>query len=171
MSSKFLRNLIFKFLCLNDFPKIFFWLFIIQVNLYQKFSFLNQLTHNMTRNCSLNPPKNTSSEHVVFKYCFECQNEKKQFLYTTCSELVLFGKFNKQSLVMLWVNWCNNGASDKDLPVWISIIKTMTILTSDRKVKMGNYLIMPLTLADDLFSNDTIQDCLYKLGMKTCVQI
>ena len=47
----------------------------------------------------------------------------------------------------------------------------MTILTSDRKVKMGNYLIMPLTLADDLFSNDTIQDCLYKLGMKTCVQI
>ena len=115
--------------------------------------------------------KNTSSEHVVFKYCFECQNEKKQFLYTTCSELVLFGKFNKQSLVMLWVNWCNNGASDKDLPVWISIIKTMTILTSDRKVKMGNYLIMPLTLADDLFSNDTIQDCLYKLGMKTCVQI
>jgi len=30
---------------------------------------LNQLTHNMTRDCSLNPPKNTSSEHVVYKNC------------------------------------------------------------------------------------------------------
>ena len=45
----------------------------------------------MTRDCSLNPPKNTSSEHVVYKYCFECQNKnKKQFLYTTCRELVFF---------------------------------------------------------------------------------
>ena len=28
-------------------------------------------------------------------YCFECQNKnkKKQFLYTTCSELVFFGEF------------------------------------------------------------------------------
>ena len=35
--------------------------------------------------------KNTSSEHVVYKNCFECQNKnKKQFLYKTCSELVLF---------------------------------------------------------------------------------
>ena len=33
--------------------------------------------------------KNTSSQHVVYKNCFECQN-KKQFLYTTCSELVFF---------------------------------------------------------------------------------
>ena len=42
--------------------------------------------------CLLNPPKNTSSEHVVYKYCFECQNKKKkQFLYTTCSKLVFFG--------------------------------------------------------------------------------
>ena len=37
---------------------------VLQVNLCQKLSFLNQLTHNMTRDCSLNPPKNTSSEHV-----------------------------------------------------------------------------------------------------------
>ena len=33
--------------------------------------------------------KNTNSEHVVYKNCFECQN-KKQFLYPTCSELVFF---------------------------------------------------------------------------------
>ena len=48
-------------------------------------------------------PENTSSEHVVYKYCFECQN-KKTFLCTTCSELVFFGEFNEQSLVILWVN-------------------------------------------------------------------
>ena len=38
----------------------------LQVNLFQKLSFLNQLTQNMTRDCSLNSPKNTSSEHVVY---------------------------------------------------------------------------------------------------------
>ena len=47
----------------------------LQVNMCQNLSFLNQLTHNMTRDCSLNSPKNTSSEHVVYKYCFECQNK------------------------------------------------------------------------------------------------
>ena len=42
-----------------------FKLDIIQVNVFQKPSFLHQLTHNMTRDCSLNSPRNTSSEHVV----------------------------------------------------------------------------------------------------------
>ena len=37
----------------------------IQVNIFLKLSFLNQLTHNMTRDCSLISPKNTSSEHLV----------------------------------------------------------------------------------------------------------
>ena len=78
----------------------------IQVNLCQKLSFMNQLTQNMTRDCSLNYKKNTSSEHVVYKYCFECQNKnkKKHFLYTTCSKVVFFGEFNEQSLVIFWVN-------------------------------------------------------------------
>ena len=35
----------------------------LQVNLFQKLSFLNQLTYNMTRDCSLNSSKNTSSQH------------------------------------------------------------------------------------------------------------
>ena len=43
---------------------------LVQVNLFQKPSFLHQLTHNMTRDCSLNSPKNTISEHVVYKICF-----------------------------------------------------------------------------------------------------
>ena len=35
--------------------------------------------------------KNTSSEHVVYINCSECQNknQKKQFMYTTCSELLM----------------------------------------------------------------------------------
>ena len=57
---------------------------LVQVNLFQKLSFLNQLTrlqltHNMTRAYSLNSPKNTSSQHVVYKYCFECQTKTKPF--------------------------------------------------------------------------------------------
>ena len=39
----------------------------LQVNLFQKPSFLHQLTHNMTRYCSQNSLKSTSSEHVVYK--------------------------------------------------------------------------------------------------------
>ena len=31
-----------------------------------------------------------SSEHVMYINCFECQKKKKQFVYTTCSELVIF---------------------------------------------------------------------------------
>ena len=35
--------------------------------------------------------KTTSSEHVVYINCSECQNKnKKQFVYTKCSELVVF---------------------------------------------------------------------------------
>ena len=49
------------------------------------------------------------SEHVVYKYCFECQDKNKEtFFYTTCSELVFFGEFNEQSIVILWVIWCKN---------------------------------------------------------------
>jgi hypothetical protein len=42
---------------------------ILQVNLFEKPSFLLQLTHNISRGCSLNSPKNKSSEHVVYKNC------------------------------------------------------------------------------------------------------
>ena len=64
----------------------------LQLSLCWKLSFLNKLIHNMMRDCLLNYEKNTRPEQVVSKYCFECQNKnnKKQFLYTTFSELVLF---------------------------------------------------------------------------------
>ena len=74
-----------------------------QVNLCRKLSFLNQLTYNMTRDCSLHSQKNTSSKHVVYKYCFlnVKTKTKKQFLYTTCCEPVFFLEINEQSLVIL----------------------------------------------------------------------
>ena len=56
---------------------------LLQVNLFQKPSFLHQLTHKMTRDCSLNSPKNTSSQHVVYKNCFFLFLfwHSKQYLY------------------------------------------------------------------------------------------
>ena len=40
----------------------------VQVNLFQKPLFLHQLTHNMTRDCSLKYKKNTSSELLLFVF-------------------------------------------------------------------------------------------------------
>ena len=45
--------------------------------------------------------KITSSEHVVYINCSECQNKnKKQFVYTTCSESVLSLQFSCTELVI-----------------------------------------------------------------------
>ena len=70
-----------------------FRLIWIQVNLCQKLLFLHQLTHNMTKDCSLNYKFNTWKfqaqtwgEHVVYRNCFW---HPEQFLYTTCFPHVL----------------------------------------------------------------------------------
>jgi hypothetical protein len=77
----------------------------IQVNLCQKLLFLHQLTHNMTKDCSLNSKFNTWKfqgqnwgEHVVNRNCFW---HSEQVLYTTCSPPCC----------------AKRRASDKDLPV------------------------------------------------------
>ena len=54
--------------------------------------------------------KNTSSEHVVYKNCFECQNKNKKTIFVhqrfwTCVFLVLKSGIDEQSVVILWVNW------------------------------------------------------------------
>ena len=64
--------------------------------------------------------KTTSSEHVVYINCSECQN-KKQFVYTTCSELVVFMYWTGKSMNNL-LSYCGLvhariSASEKDLPV------------------------------------------------------
>jgi hypothetical protein len=75
--------------------------FSVQVNLFQKYLFLQQLTHNMTKDCPLTyhfsawkfQAQNmgrTWVEHAVYISCSECQNKnKKQFVCTTCSPNVL----------------------------------------------------------------------------------
>ena len=66
--------------------------------------------------------KTTSSEHVVYINCSECQNKnKKQFVYTTCSELGIFMYWTGKSMNNL-LSYCGLAdarisASEKDLPV------------------------------------------------------
>ena len=66
--------------------------------------------------------KNTSWEHDVYKHCFEDQNKnKKQCLYTTCSEVVFFLYWSQESMNNL-SSYCGltdwrMSASDTDLPV------------------------------------------------------
>ena len=69
--------------------------------------------------------KTTSSEHVVYINCFECQN-KKQFVYTTCSELAIFMYWTGNSMNNLLL-YCGLfdakiRASDIDLPVKVEIL-------------------------------------------------
>ena len=66
--------------------------------------------------------KTTTSEHVVYINCSECQN-KNQFVYTTCSELVFFLYWTHNSMNNM-LSYCGLvdariSASGKDLPVRI----------------------------------------------------
>ena len=88
----------------------------VQVNLFQKPSFLYQLTHNMTRDCSLNYKKKNSSEDVVYKNCFfyfDIQNN-------ICTQHVLNLHFSCNSMNNLSSNCgfveSRMRISDTDLP-------------------------------------------------------
>ena len=69
---------------------------LVKVNLLKKHLFLQQLNHNMTKDCSLNM-KIESSDHVVNKNCSECEKKKKNNLCTqhglslqfSCTELII----------------------------------------------------------------------------------
>ena len=66
--------------------------------------------------------ENTNSGHVVYKHCFEYQNKnKKQRLYTTCSEFVFFWDRSRKSMNNLLSYYgltdARMNASEKDLPV------------------------------------------------------
>ena len=69
----------------------------------------------MTRGCSLNFKKNTSSQHVVYKYCFKCQSKKN------CTQHVVNLYFSRNSMNNL-SSYCGLSASkmrpsEIDLPV------------------------------------------------------
>ena len=70
--------------------------------------------------------KITSSEHVVYLNCSECQN-KKQFVYTTCSELAIFMYYTCKSMHTL-LKYCGLvdtriRASNQDLLVSQILLK------------------------------------------------
>ena len=70
----------------------------------------------MTRDCSLNPPKNTSSEHVVYKYCFECQN-KNNFCTQHVMNLNVLRNSKNNLLSYCGLTDSRIRAPEKDLPV------------------------------------------------------
>ena len=73
--------------------------------------------------------KTTSSVHVVYINCSECQNKnKKQIVYTTCSELAIFMYWTFNSMNNL-LSYCGLvdariSASEKDLPVHSAVEKS-----------------------------------------------
>ena len=70
----------------------------------------------MTRDCSLNSPKNTSSEHVVYKYCFECQNQNN-FCTQHVLNLYFSGNSMNNLLSYFGLTDARMRAPEKDLPV------------------------------------------------------
>ena len=68
---------------------------------------------------TLNFPKNTSLQHVVYKYCFDCQNKNKKINF--CTQYVVNLYFSGNSMNNL-SSYCGltdlrMRASDTDLPV------------------------------------------------------
>ena len=79
----------------------------------------------MTKECSLNYKFTTlkirNSVHVVYTNCSECQSlDKKQFVYTTCTELVdlLYQTCNSMNNFSSYCGLvaARIRASDRDLP-------------------------------------------------------
>ena len=114
-TNEFLNHWNCKFTHKNVDQQLWWWLIkviflskfeSIQVNLCQKLSFLNQLTHNMTRYCSLNSRKNTYKfTTCCVQILFWKPKEKPKNNFCTQHVLNLyFLVFNEQSLVILWVN-------------------------------------------------------------------
>ena len=85
-------------------------LWYVKVNLCQNLLFLHQLTHNLTRDCSLiyqflhkNQKLRTWGEHILHKNCFLFLFwHSEQFLHKTCSppcsELVVFMYWTGKSM-------------------------------------------------------------------------
>ena len=68
----------------------------------------------MAKDCSLNSPKNTSSEYVVYKYCFKRQNKSnKQHVLN----LYFSGNSINNLLSYCGLTDARMRASEKDLPV------------------------------------------------------
>ena len=79
----------------------------LQVNLFQKHSFLIQLTHNMTTDCSLITDFSTRKIQVQNMLCTKIvlnAKSKNNFWFWTCIFLVPKSVNHEQSVVILRVN-------------------------------------------------------------------
>ena len=76
---------------------------LIQVNLCQKDSFLNQLTHNMTTDCSLNPEFSTRKFQAQNMLCTKIVlNVKTKTKNNVCTQHVLSLEFSCTELGIQW---------------------------------------------------------------------
>ena len=85
----------------------------LQVNLFLKHLLLHQLTHNMTKVCSLNYKFSTWKLQAQNMFRTSCVHKlflfwhSEQFMYTTCSEHVLRLQFSCTELVIQWQIFCH----------------------------------------------------------------
>ena len=63
-----------------------------------------------------NSPKNTSSEHVVYKYCFDCQNINNNFCTKHVLNSYVSGNSMNNFLSYCGLTDARLRASEKDLP-------------------------------------------------------
>ena len=90
---------------------------MVQVNLCQKLSFLNQLTHRMTSD-SMNSPKNTSSETCCVQILFWMSKQKQNnFCKQHVLNLYFLGNSMNNILSYCGLTDARTKASEKDLPV------------------------------------------------------
>ena len=100
---------------------------MVQVNLFQKHLFLQELTHNMTKYCSfvyqfLHENYLLRSKHVVYINCFVFVLTFKTIyvhnMFWACSFHVRTGKSMNNILSYCGLVVARISASEKDLPVW-----------------------------------------------------
>ena len=125
---------------------------IVQVNLCQKHLFLDQLTHNMSKDCSLIYKFNTWKQQAqnmgktcfVHKLFWESKQKQKTIcvhnMFSPCSEFVVFMYWAGKSMDNL-LSYCGLvDASDKDLPVQSTNI-TFVVGISNQYLKSKNQSI------------------------------
>ena len=127
---------------------------LIQVNLFQKHLFLHQLTHNMTKDCSLiyqfntwklqaqNIGRTCCAQKMFFVFVLTLRTIYAQNMFSPCSELVVFMYLTGKSMNIL-LSYCGLvdvriNASDKDLPVLYSFLIAPYFLSS----KLTTYVLL-----------------------------
>ena len=140
-----------------------FMYYIVQVNLFQKPSFLHQLTHNMTRDCSLNSPekyKFRTNCVQFFLFCFDIQNNTLTIIVHNMFWLVFFGEFDEQSLVILWVNLFKNESFWHRFTCTVYIVNYNLTQNYAEFVQVQNKLCTKIVFCFDI-QNNTLWQSLY----------